>query len=348
MTQATSAQPDQPQSPPPALVQPSGLDVFDFQIKATPLVITWNKDALSKAVDQLLVDYKDVTVTVDMVPAIKAEMAGLNKVKERMDAARKDIVNKINAPLDAFDKEVRAIIKRVTETRGKLDEQVKDWEKRDREGRRRHVQFMIDTAVDESGVPGLTLPLDERWLNKTSTTAKIAAELSNLVLKARQEYDAAAKLERARQDRITIVGEKIKAETERRGFDLPMGKFAPCLSLDMAVDEVALYIAKAFEAEAEIRARQAAAPPQRTGGVGGWQRARGGGSARPPDTEPPQREAPAAPADDAFAMPTFRSAPTQIPAKRILALTLSYDPALEAEVLAIIDRLRDFAAVEML
>ena len=115
---------------PPAQAQPGGLALLDLNVTATPLVITWDKDAVSTLLDAALAQYAGLEVREADVPAIKNEMAGLNRLRERMDNARKDIKRRIAGPLDGFDAEVKALIARIVDARAALDTQVKDFERR--------------------------------------------------------------------------------------------------------------------------------------------------------------------------------------------------------------------------
>ena len=102
---------------PPAQEQPAGLALLDLNVTATPLVITWDKDAVSTLLDTFLAQYAGLEVQEADVPAIKNEMAGLNRLRERMDNARKDIKRRIAGPLDGFDAEVKALIARIVDAR---------------------------------------------------------------------------------------------------------------------------------------------------------------------------------------------------------------------------------------
>ncbi len=93
---------------PPAQEQPAGLAMLDLNVTATPLVITWDKDAVSTLLDTVLAQYAGLEVREADVPAIKNEMAGLNRLRERMDNARKDIKRRIAGPLDGFGATVKA------------------------------------------------------------------------------------------------------------------------------------------------------------------------------------------------------------------------------------------------
>ena len=138
---------------PPAQMQPTGLAQFDLAVTATPLVINWNRDAVSALLDATLEQYEKLVVQEEDVPAIKSEMAGLNKLRDRLDNARKEITRQIAGPLEAFDAEAKALVARVVEVREGLNRQVKEFERRDREGRRQSVQFVIDALKTSEGVP---------------------------------------------------------------------------------------------------------------------------------------------------------------------------------------------------
>ena len=63
------------ESLPPAQAQPGGLAQFDLAVTATPLVINWNRDAVSALLDATLEQYEGLVVREEDVPAIKSEMA---------------------------------------------------------------------------------------------------------------------------------------------------------------------------------------------------------------------------------------------------------------------------------
>lgn len=139
-------------------MQPTGLAQFDLAVTATPLVITWDKAAVMAMLNSVLAQYEGLVVREENVPAIKSEMAGLNKLAERFDTARKDIKRQVGAPLAVFDEDVKDVTARIVEVREGLNRQVKEFERRDREGRRQNVQLVIDALKDGEGVPELDHP----------------------------------------------------------------------------------------------------------------------------------------------------------------------------------------------
>lgn len=314
----------------------SGLAVFDLTVKATPLSITWNRETLESAVREVVAMYEGRNITEEEVPAIKTEMAGLNKIRDKLNTARRDIVNAIKSPVDAFDTDVKAITDLIIKARTGLDEQVKEFERLDREGRRTSIQFMIDTAKDKAGISDFALQLNEKWLNKTAKMSSVAAEIENLCLKESMRRTEAAQLERAKQDRVTLVGEAVKKEAAQHGFDLLMGKFAPCLSLEMTGDEVSIYVDKAFTAEAALRERAAIATPPPFVPVPAMP------LAAQMKTAPVEMPIAAQATPDPWELPTTTFDFTSVES---MSLTLSFSTANRAAVLELLDSLRAVAVV---
>lgn len=316
---------------PPAYVQPTGLEQFDLAVTATPLVINWNRDAVSALLDAVLEQYEGLAVREEDVPAIKAEMAGLNKLRDRLDDARKEITRRIAGPLDAFNDEARSLVARVVEVRAGLDAQVKEFEKRDREGRRASVQFVIDSLKNGEGVPELDIPIKESWLNKSIKQAQLHAEIQNVIAEYKRDKAAAEQLERAKADRATMVEAALKAKAEEYGFSLPMGKFAPCLSLDITGEEAASVIAQTFAAEAGLRERQA--------------RDKAALEAAAEEARQTRRTIPTTPAASFIEEDDFPTAP---PVTTTLILSVTYEPARELAVQDLLAQLRSVATVSIL
>ena len=156
-----------------------GLALFDLKVTATPLVITFDVDALNAAVDAVLEPYEGRIVAENEIPGIKSEMAALNKVKEKLEAARKEIAGQISAPVKEFEAQVKGIVQRLVDGRGKLDDQVKAFEAQQREDRKASVQAIIDEVLEAAKLDGFTIPIDERWLNKSAKLSDCPPEFTN-------------------------------------------------------------------------------------------------------------------------------------------------------------------------
>lgn len=309
---------------PPAQVRPTGLALFNLNVTVTPLVITWDKQLGS-----VLAQYEGLVVREENVPAIRSEMAGLNKLAEKFDTARKDIKRQVGAPLAVFDEDVKDVTARIIEVRSRLDAQVREFERLDREGRRQSVQFVIDSLKNGEKVPELDIPIKPSWLNKSTKAAQLHAEIQNIIIEYKRDKDAAEQLERAKSDRITMVESVVKAKAEEYGFSLPMGKFSPCLSLDITGEEAASVIAQTFAAETSLRERQA----------------RDKGAREAAAEEARQAVPTPAPAASFIEEDDFPTAP---PVSTTLILSVTYEPARELAVQELLAQLRSVAAVSII
>lgn len=61
---------------PPAQAQPAGLALLDLNVTATPLVITWDKDAVSTLLDTVLAQYAGWRYRKPTCPPSKTKWRG--------------------------------------------------------------------------------------------------------------------------------------------------------------------------------------------------------------------------------------------------------------------------------
>ena len=61
---------------PPAQAQPGGLALLDLNVTATPLVITWDKDAVSTLLDAALAQYAGLEVREATCPPSRTKWRG--------------------------------------------------------------------------------------------------------------------------------------------------------------------------------------------------------------------------------------------------------------------------------
>lgn len=236
-----------------AISPDGGLAIFDLKVLATAPEIIFDVDSLIAAVDAVLEPYNGLVVTEDMIPGIKSEMAALNKVKEKLETARKEIAGKISAPVKEFESQVKGAVQRIIDGRAKLDAQVKAYEEQEREERRENVQLLISSVLLDAGLEDFDVPIDPRWLNKTATMKGIRAEVENIVLREKTRRMEAEQLERAKQDRVALIEQAVARAGELYGFELPVAKFSRLFSLEWDTDNALAQVDEWFAAEAERR-----------------------------------------------------------------------------------------------
>ncbi len=295
-----------------------GLALFDLKVTATPLVITFDVDALNAAVDAVLKPYEGRVVEEGELAGIKSEMSALNKVKDRLEAARKDIAGKISAPVKEFEAQVKAAVQSIIDGRGKLDAQVKAFEQKQRESRRAKVQAIIGEVLGPAKLDGFTIDVDERWLNKSAKNKDIRAEIENIALREKTRRMEAEQLERAKQDRIAMIEQAVASAGQRYGFDLPVAKFSRLFSLEWDTNNALAQVDEWFAAEAERRKPVAPAPV-----------------VEPAQVEPPVQQ---------VAQPTPQPEPTP-EITRAINVRVAYPASKHNEIMRAIDALREIGVV---
>jgi hypothetical protein len=230
---------------------------MEVKITTTTLpAIGFNFEALRAWATGLTAKYSGLIVQDDDVPAIKSEMAGLNKLIAQLEDARKATVRQISEPIKDFEAQVKEVVGIFSECRAALDVQVKAHEAREREGRRVAVQFIIDAAKDEHGdmARGLAVEIKPNWLNKTATPKSIRAEVDSIILAHIKAEREKAELAQAKQDRAVAIEKQARNEAARHGFEMPTARFFATLSdLQIPLAEVFDRINAAYEAEAKRR-----------------------------------------------------------------------------------------------
>ena len=151
-------------------------------------------------------------------------------------------------------------MQRLVDGRGKLDAQVKAFEAQQREDRKASVQAIIDEVLEAAKLDGFTIPIDERWLNKSAKEKDIRAEVENIALREKTMRMEAEQLERAKQDRILLIEQAVESAGKRYGFDLPVANFSRLFSLEWETDKALAQVDEWFAAEAERRKPVAPAP----------------------------------------------------------------------------------------
>ncbi len=232
-------------------------------LQFTPPVISLNFDELEASIRDITDKYTGLVVQESDVPAIKNEMAGLNKLAGQLADARKSAVSRISGPIKEFEDQVKGLELSIKTTRSFLDDQVQAHITRERECRRAAVQFIIDYQKDEHGCPGLEIPIQESWLNKTAKDKAITAEVQAIILAHKRQQEEKAALEQARKDRVVALEGHCRAMEQSRSYALTFSSFAHLQSLEIPLAEALAKVSEIYAAEdvrlAEIERRRVAA-----------------------------------------------------------------------------------------
>ena len=238
----------------------------ELHIKETLPALSFNYDQLKEWAHGLTARYSDMVVTEDAVADVKRDMAELNKNKAKLEEARKETVRRVSEPIRAFETRIKEICGIFDETYSRLGSQVKAFEDAQREDKRAVVHEIIAKAVTASGY-GLTIPVQDKWLNKTTTLKSINEDVAAIVQRHIEEAQRKAALEQARQDRIASIESHVHSLNERHGFEFSVSSFVvgQFMNMDTPLAEVLKRVESAFKNEQAMRdlhANTAACPSQ--------------------------------------------------------------------------------------
>ncbi|EPR42690.1 protein of unknown function DUF1351 [Desulfovibrio sp. X2] len=223
----------------------------DIKLTTTLPAISFDFDGLKAFAEGIVEQYRGLIVQEDQIAGIKSEMAGLNKLKKQIDDARKETVRQVSAPVKEFEGKIKEICAIFDEAYGFLGGQVKAFEDRAREDKRHEVQVIIDHLRAEHGVQPLDIPVEDRWLNKTTKLKDVQSQIEAIILDhLKAEKDKAA-LEQARRDRAVFIEEKCASLGNLHGFLLPASSFLHLQDMDISMQDAAAQIETAYAQKAK-------------------------------------------------------------------------------------------------
>lgn len=157
-----------------------------------------NIEALEVYVKQKLEEYKPENYMGDADLA-KKDRAELNKARDKIARARKDLIAELMKPYSDFETRCKALEKMIDSASGSLDEIVKIRENEEKNAKRE----LINTIWKNKKFD--LFPLDKvfnpKWLNKTAKLTDIATEIDSII---ERTYKDLKTIERFSDDAETL------------------------------------------------------------------------------------------------------------------------------------------------
>lgn len=149
-----------------------------------------NIEALENLVNKRLEDYKPENYLGDADLA-KKDRAELNKAKDKIGRARKDLIAELMKPYNDFEERCKALEKKIDQASKALDEIVKQKENEEKELKRQAIeQFWKSKNFD-------LFPLEKifnsKWLNKTYKESDILSEMDSRIEKTYKDLKVCEK-----------------------------------------------------------------------------------------------------------------------------------------------------------
>lgn len=181
-----------------------------------------NISALEEYVEEKLKEYEPENYMGDADLA-KKDRAELNKAKDKIARARKDLITELMKPYEDFEDRCKALEKKIDNASGLLDEIVKVKENEEKESKRKKIALFWETK-------NFTLfPVDKifnpKWLNKTYKESDILDEMDAII---ERTYKDLKVIERYSDDAKTLKAHYLMnldiAETIQYGDELQRQK----------------------------------------------------------------------------------------------------------------------------
>lgn len=166
------------------------MNLDTISINQTLPAITCDYQSLREWAYGITAKYRDLTITEDQVKEIKADMAELNKAKQKLERARIDTVKEISAPIKKFEAEIKAISGLFDKAYSSLAEQVKVFEDAEKDRKREQIQAILVVECQQAKVDSDSIPFNPRWLNKTMSMAAIRSDIKALIQMRKEAKEA--------------------------------------------------------------------------------------------------------------------------------------------------------------
>ncbi len=127
---------------------------------------------------QLKEYYSKLVFTDEQIQEAKGERASINKVIKKIADYRKDIIAEFKKPIELFETTAKETEKILKETADFVDVQVKNFENKEKEEKKQHIEEIFTKQVEElKDIVPLEKIFEEKWCNKTVKLATIEEEI---------------------------------------------------------------------------------------------------------------------------------------------------------------------------
>ena len=150
---------------------------------ALPKVIGFNFEELKAELTARLDYYNSLVVTEDTIKEGKAERAKLSKLREAVEAKRKEVKRDYMAPYTDFERKVKELVAIIDAPIAAIDGQLKAFDDLRREEKRAEIQetYAAIVPAEMQTIIPLERIFDPKWLIATVKTKAVEAELTAMV-----------------------------------------------------------------------------------------------------------------------------------------------------------------------
>ena len=146
--------------------------------------IDFNFEELKTELSEQLEKYQNIVYTEDTIKIATEDRAKLNKLSKAINDRKIEIHKEYDKPYKDFEDKIKIILNMINEPLQLIDKQVKDYEQKQKDEKRKQIQTFFDTQVgDYADLVSLDNIFNERWLNKTYKMATIEEDIKSIFSK---------------------------------------------------------------------------------------------------------------------------------------------------------------------
>ena len=170
--------------------------VMGTSLATLPKTIEFNFEELKGQLAESLALYTGLVVTEDGIKAAKEDRANLNKLREALEAKRKEVKRECMAPYTDFEAKVKELVGLIDRPIAAIDAQLKAFEEQRRADKRAAIQEIYEETVGELRT---LLPFEriwqDSWYNTSVTMKKIREAIVAAEAKAASDLEVLATVE---------------------------------------------------------------------------------------------------------------------------------------------------------
>lgn len=150
---------------------------------ALPKEIGFNFEELKAELSERLEYYNGLVVTEETIKEGKAERAKLSKLREAVEAKRKEVKRECMAPYTDFERKVKELVAIIDAPIAAIDGQIKAFDDLRREEKRADIRRAYEAIVpgEQRDIIPLERVFDPKWLNATVKMKAVEEALAEIV-----------------------------------------------------------------------------------------------------------------------------------------------------------------------
>lgn len=122
---------------------------MEFELREYQLPeLSFNFEALRTDVEAKAKEYDGLAYTPERIAEVKADRAELNKLRTRIDDARKEVKKTYNEPLNKFEMQIKSILAPLDAVIGKMDALIKTEQEERRKARAAEIEAAFTESLD--------------------------------------------------------------------------------------------------------------------------------------------------------------------------------------------------------